>query len=141
MFTVNKNKQNELMSNEIKSGIIDEKKSWSTYEDAEYSFVISYPSYLDKSIRCEVFGEEGKYDPGKLIKSVGFSYNGFGFMGVKIYSNINLKDIDEYLEFKNSQRDMTCYELEKEFLIDEIPVVVFHSVTVPLKKFFGELYM
>ncbi len=138
-FVFNKNRQSESIKGEVQNHEInDEKITWDTYEDPEYHFTISHPSHLDKSVRYEVSNEEGKYDLGKLIKGVSFSYEGFGFAGVKIYSDLDFKNIDEFLEFKNNQREMVRYEVEKEFYIDEIPVVVFHTVSVPPKDSSGQ---
>ncbi len=100
--------------------------AWNTYKDSEYGFSISYPSNLDKTISLE----KKEFVFGDLLKSVSFHTLGPGNVGVKIYSDINFENINEFLEIKNNQKENVRFEKEKEFLINAVPVVVFHTVTV-----------
>jgi len=127
LFT-NKNNKNALINKEIENLEI-ENIPRNIYNDSEYNFVVSYPSYLNQTISYE----EKKGVFGNLIKSVSFSYNNLGLIGVKIYSDLNFNTIEEFLKIKNTESNTSRIETEKEFLIDEISVVVFHTVSIPPK--------
>ncbi len=105
---------------------VNEDVAWNTYKDSEYGFSISYPSNLDKTISLE----KKEFVFGNLSKSVSFHTLGPGNVGVKVYSDLNFENIDEFLEIKNNQKENVRFDKEEEFLINTIPVIVFHTVTV-----------
>jgi len=100
--------------------------AWTTYEDPEFDFYISYPSILEKTISAK----EKEFSFGALIKDISFHTQGPGNVGIKVYSNITFDTVEDFLKLKNGEDEHVKYEIERKFFIDTIPVVVFHMVTV-----------